>query len=86
MTGDVEHLTCRELVEVLTEYLEGVLDPAQRADIERHIVLCGGCAHYVGQMDETLRLLGLLAGDEPEVDVPVAALLPAFREWQARRA
>ena len=85
MSGDVEHVTCMELVELLTEYLDGVLDPQQRADVERHIVLCGGCAHYVGQMDVTLRLLGLLADDEPEPDAPGAWLRPAFREWQARR-
>ena len=83
--ADVAHLTCSELVEVLTEYLEGVLDPAQRADIERHIVLCAGCARYVGQMDTTLRLLGLLVDDEPEMDPPAAWLGPLFREWQARR-
>jgi anti-sigma factor RsiW len=82
--ADVAHVTCRELVEVLTEYLDGVLDPAERADIERHIVLCGGCANHVGQMETTLHLLGLLAGDEPD-DAPGAGLLPAFRAWRARR-
>ena len=84
--ADVAHLTCSELVERLTEYLEGVLDSSQRADIERHIVLCGGCARYVAQMDATLRLLGLIADDEPEMDAPGAALLPAFRTWLAGRA
>ena len=82
--ANVEHLTCRELVEVLTDYLEDVLDPAERAEIERHIVICRGCSNYVEQMRSTIELLGLVAADD--AIAPSDALLARFREWQAQRS
>ena len=85
MSADVEHLTCREFVEVLTQYLEGALEPEQRADIERHIVICRGCSNYVEQMRSTIDLLGRLADEEPG-DPQAEALLGLFREWQAGRS
>jgi anti-sigma factor RsiW len=85
MSGDVEHLTCRQLVEVLTDYLEDVLEPAERAEIERHIVLCRGCSSYVEQMRSTIDLLGRLAADDPAA-AQAEKLLAMFREWQARRS
>ena len=85
MSADVEHVTCQELVEILTDYLDGVLDPAERADIERHIVFCRGCATYVEQMHSTIDALGLLAADDP-VPGPDEQLLALFGEWRARRA
>jgi anti-sigma factor RsiW len=84
MSADVEHLTCRELVDVLTDYLENALDPAQRAEIERHLVICRGCANYVEQMRSTLDLLGRIADDPAPVQDE--RLLAMFREWQAGRA
>ena len=62
---DVEHVTCREFVEVLTDYLEGALDASERADIERHIVICRGCSNYVEQMRSTIDLLGRIAAKAP---------------------
>ena len=84
MSGEVEHLTCRELVEVLTDYLEDVLDPAGRAEIERHIVICRGCSNYVEQMRSTIELLGRLPVDDPHA--PSEELLASFRHWQAGRS
>lgn len=84
MSADVEHLTCKEFVEVLTDYLEGVLDPAERADVERHIVICRGCSNYIEQMRSTIDLLGRIAEEEPGV-AHSARLLALFREWQAGR-
>jgi hypothetical protein len=80
---DVEHLTCEQLVEVLTEYLEGCLDPATRADIERHIVICGGCANYVEQFNSTIDLLGRLSDEEPG-DV-CGDPLEIFHAWRDER-
>jgi predicted anti-sigma-YlaC factor YlaD len=85
MSADVEHVTCRELVEVLTDYLENALEPAERADIERHLVICRGCANYVEQMHSTLHLLGRIAADDPP-EAQSERLLAMFREWQAGRA
>ena len=85
MSTDVDHLTCREFVEVLTDYLDGALEPAERADVERHLVICRGCSNYTDQMRSTLGLLARL-GDEPADPAQPAPLLTIFRRWQAERA
>jgi anti-sigma factor RsiW len=51
-------ITCQEVVELVTDYLEGALDPAQTAEIEAHLGLCAGCARYLEQMQATIRVLG----------------------------
>ena len=53
-------LTCQELVELVTGYLEGVLTPEDRARFERHLSLCPGCVTYVDQFRETISLTGAL--------------------------
>ena len=85
MSADVEHLTCREFVEVLTDYLEGGLEPAERADVERHLVICRGCANYTEQMRSTIGLLRRLAHERPAAE-PAAPLLAMFRTWRAERS
>jgi anti-sigma factor RsiW len=77
----VDHLTCRQLVDVLTDYLEGVLHPRQRADVERHIVICRGCATYVDQTRATIDLLARVTGERPS-DAPADELLAIFRGWR----
>ena len=84
MSAHVEHVTCQQLVEALTDYLDGIMDAEQRADIERHIVFCRGCAAYVEQMRETIALVGRIAGDEPD-DKQAGELLGLFRRWQSER-
>jgi anti-sigma factor RsiW len=85
MSTDVAHLTCREFVEVLTDYLEHALDPCERAQVERHLVICRGCSNYVEQMRSTIDLLGRIeTGDDG--DPHSEKLLSIFREWQAGRA
>ncbi len=87
MSAGVDHLTCQELVEVLTDYLEGVAEPAARAEVERHIVFCRGCSNYVEQMRSTIDLLGRVAGDDAEpAGRPPDALLEIFRTWKAGRS
>jgi len=85
MSADVEHVTCREFVEVLTDYLEGALDADERADIERHIVICRGCSNYVEQVRSTLDLLSRLATHDVD-DAPAGATLAIFRHWQSGRS
>jgi anti-sigma factor RsiW len=84
MSADVEHVTCKEFVEVLTDYLDGALDPGERSEIERHIVICRGCSNYIEQMRSTIHLLGRLA-DEGPGDAHTEKLLGMFREWHAGR-
>jgi predicted anti-sigma-YlaC factor YlaD len=74
-------LTCREFVEIVTDYLEGRLPSYDRLRFEEHLLVCSGCTSYLEQMRETIRLTGALR----ESDVPAPAreeLLEAFRHWK----
>ena len=51
-------ITCQELVELVTGYLEGALPARERERFEHHLALCPGCVIYVEQMRETVRLTG----------------------------
>jgi anti-sigma factor RsiW len=77
-------LTCRELVELVTEYLEDRLPPAERARFEAHLAICDGCQAYVDQMRDTLRALGRLPEERLSTGVR-ETLMVAFREWHAGR-
>lgn len=54
-------MTCSELVELVTDYLEGVVADEELARLHRHLHGCPGCRAYVEQVRETIRLLGSLA-------------------------
>ena len=85
MANDAEPaltIECRELVELVTDYLEGVLDPDTRAELEAHLGLCPGCAEYVRQMEITLRMVGTVPlGSLSEKTK--ADLLEAFRGFRS---
>ena len=51
-------IACRDLVEIVTDYLEGVLDPDMARAVEAHLRLCSGCDDYVAQMRTTIQLVG----------------------------
>jgi anti-sigma factor RsiW len=74
-------MTCQELTEVLTDYLEGVMPPEQVAELEAHLELCEGCATYVEQMRETIRAVHALHPEHVEATVP-DDVLAAFRAWK----
>jgi anti-sigma factor RsiW len=78
-------LTCRELVELVSDYLEDALPAAERARFEAHIAGCEHCATYVLQMRETLELLGRLTDDAISPGAE-ADLRLAFRHWKAGSA
>ena len=76
-----DDLTCRELVELVTEYLEGSLSPPDRRRFDLHLSGCRGCPLYLEQMRMTIQTAGRLT----EEDVPAPALpslLGAFRRWK----
>jgi anti-sigma factor RsiW len=77
----MEQLSCQELVELVTDYLEDALPEEARLRFEDHIARCGACAIYLEQMRETITLLGHLP---PEAISPQAEaeLLQAFRGWR----
>jgi anti-sigma factor RsiW len=76
-----EALSCQELTELVTDYLEGALPPAERAQFDEHLAECGNCELYLEQIRETIRLTGKI---EPDNLMPEAeeALLHAFRDWK----
>lgn len=76
-----DHLTCKELVELVTSYLEGKLDHADRGRFESHIVSCGACCIYYDQMRRVARVGASLA-DPAVTPESVAPLLAAFRGWK----
>ena len=78
-------LTCAELVELVTEYLEDTLADARRTEVEIHLVACQGCDAYVEQMRRTVDVVGA-AADEAPAPAVTDALLDAFRGWRERRA
>jgi anti-sigma factor RsiW len=74
-------ITCRELTEVVTDYLEGAMPAAERARLDAHLELCEGCVNYVAQMRQTIRAVGELHAEEVEATVP-DDVLAAFRAWR----
>jgi anti-sigma factor RsiW len=74
-------LSCHELVELVTDYLDGALERRARARFEAHIRACRDCTAYLEQIRTTIRLTGRLRADDLD---PVArdALLHAFRAWK----
>jgi anti-sigma factor RsiW len=75
-------MTCQEFVELVTEYLEGELSEARRAELHAHIDECGGCSAYLAQMRQTIAALGGLATENGFGPTREQAL-QAFRELRA---
>jgi anti-sigma factor RsiW len=72
-------IRCDQLVELVTDYLEGVLDEATMAEFDAHLALCPGCAEYLEQIRSTARNLGRISLDGLS-DSARARLLAAFEE------
>jgi anti-sigma factor RsiW len=78
---DADEMTCRELVEVITEYLEGTLPANDRRRLEEHLEECPGCVSYLDQMRATIATLGRLPEESISPETRVE-LLEAFRGWR----
>ena len=77
----IEELTCQELVELVTAYIEGALPPDEHTRFDAHLAVCRGCRTYLEQMRQTIGLLGTLT----EASLSTQArddLLGAFRRWK----
>ncbi len=76
-----DELSCQELVELVTDYLEDALTSGERARFEAHLAGCKGCTNYLQQMWATIRVLGQLTEETIE---PQARdeLLHLFRDWK----
>jgi anti-sigma factor RsiW len=64
-------LVCQEMVELITDYLEGALTRSQRKRFDAHLAACEHCTEYLRQMRVTIRLTGRLRAED---------LTPAMRE------
>ena len=60
-----DEFACKQLVEIVTDHLDGVLPPALREDFQKHLAACDGCDEYVRQIGTTIR--ALQASDLPRV-------------------
>ena len=76
-----EPMNCNELVELVTAYLDGSLDPATRARVERHLAECDGCENYLQQFRVTIATLGKIRDDQLDPAFR-DRLLTAFRHWR----
>jgi predicted anti-sigma-YlaC factor YlaD len=86
MTGPIipGGISCRELVELVTEYLEGALAPEETTRMDEHLKLCGPCSAYVEQLRTTVRLAAV-ATAELDLRPDRAELLRAFTAFRRRR-
>jgi anti-sigma factor RsiW len=76
-----QDLSCRELVELATDYVEGRLPPPDRTRFEMHLCYCAPCRIYLKQIRATIATAGRLTED----DLPTGSretLLAAFRHWK----
>jgi anti-sigma factor RsiW len=81
MAVPADDLTCRELVELVTEYLDGALSPAETGRFEAHLAHCPDCRAHLEGMRLTIQLVGRLP--QQSLSSAVAAdLVAAFRGWR----
>ena len=77
----IHELSCQEIVELVTEYLEGTMEPELRVAFDHHLAKCDGCSNYLDQIEAMIRLSGTI---RPEALSPEfqAGLLEAFRDFE----
>jgi predicted anti-sigma-YlaC factor YlaD len=73
-------LTCREVIDLLSDYIEEALSRDDRRRVDEHLALCEGCTTYLEQMRETIKVTGMLTEEQIPEDQKMA-LLKAFRDW-----
>jgi predicted anti-sigma-YlaC factor YlaD len=75
-------LACQEVVELVTDYLEGALSPADHRRFEAHLADCPHCTEYLAQMRETIRLAGRVTPADltPQMSTDLTDL---YRHWRA---
>jgi anti-sigma factor RsiW len=76
--ADGTAISCQEVVEVITDYLEDKLSPEDVAILEAHLALCDGCRWYLDQMRITIAAVGRIEDDEVPAELR-DTVLAAFR-------
>jgi anti-sigma factor RsiW len=79
--SDSGEMSCRELVDAITAYVEGTLPAADRERFEAHVAECPHCRTYLDQMRETIAALGTLREQELSPETR-STLLEAFHGWR----
>jgi len=85
MSHATNEMTCQELVELITAYLDGTLPESERSRFDAHVRTCSGCEAYIEQMRMTIGMLGKLSEESISVDAR-RDLLATFRTWKANGA
>jgi anti-sigma factor RsiW len=75
-------MTCQELVELITAYLERALDAPTTARLEAHLAECDYCRVYVAQMRQTIQTLAMLRHDDGASEAARSRALAQFRVWR----
>ncbi len=78
MAKAADHITCQELVEEASDYLEGALSSDNAELFEHHLNYCAGCERYVDEMNRTVGTAGKLREDEVPRET-IEFLIEAFR-------
>ncbi len=79
--GHKHHVNCKALVELVTDYLEGALDPVVATRFEEHLIMCGPCNVYLDQMRSIREAAGTISEDSLSNETR-AGLVEAFRGWK----
>jgi anti-sigma factor RsiW len=80
MAEPTDHITCQEVVELVTDYFEGTLPATETELLEQHVNFCQGCEWYVEQMQITVDAVGNI-GEETMPEEMRQRLLAVFRNW-----
>jgi predicted anti-sigma-YlaC factor YlaD len=84
MTATVDDIACKELVELVSDYLDGELSPIDLKRFEDHLEICVDCREYVEQIRQTIEVSGRVTEQSLEPDMR-DQLLSAFRDWKRDR-
>jgi hypothetical protein len=76
-----QHISCQEVVELVTDYLEQALPADEAALFEQHVNFCDGCEWYLDALRSTISAVGRITEEEVPADTR-DKLLTAFREWK----
>jgi hypothetical protein len=81
MAESAPHISCQDVVELVTDYLEAALPPEEAALLEQHLNFCDGCVSYVDQTRTTIKTVGHIGTSELTDDTR-ERLLAMFRDWE----
>jgi anti-sigma factor RsiW len=89
MESRAVELVCREIVELVSEYLGGTLSPEETVRFDQHLSACPPCTVYLAEVKTTLELAAELGSAKPtgapSPDAVGAELAEVFRRWHGKR-